>query len=63
MLGLGVRLILRGLLVDHGHKRRVKERVLSVRWHGCVLPRASHHVTLVRLARRAQLLGIVFGRG
>ena len=63
MLGLGARLIFRGLLVDHGHKGRVKERVLSVRWHRRVLARACHHVTLVRFARRAQLLIIVFGCG
>ena len=63
MLGLGARLIFRGLLVDHGHKSRVKERVLSVRWHRRVLARACHHVTLVRFARRAQLLIIVFGCG
>ena len=63
MLGLGARLIFRGLLVDHGHKGRVKERVLSVRWHRRVLARTCHHVTLVRFARRAQLLIIVFGCG
>ena len=63
MLRLGARLIFRGLLVDHGHKSGVEERVLSVRWHRRVLARACHHVTLVRFARRAQLLIIVFGCG